>query len=181
MKLRQELLFGGSHNINYVSNKIYTYRHKINNTRGGVFCKLLRFRYDNYMRKNACSIPLEVKLGEGINFPHFSGIFISSAAKIGNNCTIFQQVTIGSNTLKDSIKQGSPVIGDNCYIGAGAKIIGNIVVGNNCRIGANCIIVTNIPDNSTVVMNPARIIEHDIACDNSFMGIEDIKHMTLNK
>ena len=66
-----------------------------------------------------------------------------------------QQVTIG---LKDFNKNG-PVIGDNVFIGAGAKIIGNIKIGNNVKIGANCVVVEDIPDNSTVVLNKSKIIK----------------------
>lgn len=85
--------------------------------------------------------------------PHgLSGIFVSKDAKIGKGCVIFQQVTIGSNSLIDSKGCGAPVIGDYCYIGAGAKIIGNVHIGNNCRIGANAVVVKDIPDNSTVYM-----------------------------
>ena len=73
-------------------------------------------------------------------FPHgIIGVFISGGSTIGKNCVIFQQVTIGSNALKGSPGYGAPVIGDNCYIGAGAKIIGNVKIGNNCRIGANAV------------------------------------------
>ena len=53
---------------------------------------------------------------------------------------------------------GAPNIGENCYIGAGAKIVGNINIGNNVRIGANCIVIEDIPDNCTVVMDKPRII-----------------------
>lgn len=101
--------------------------------------------------------------------PHqFYGIFISQGTVIGKGCTIFQQVTIGSNTLADSDKNGSPKIGDNVYIGAGAKIIGNITVGNNVRIGANCVVFTDIPDNASVVLQKPRIIEHSDSRDNTF-------------
>ena len=92
-------------------------------------------------------------------FPHgIIGIFISGGACIGKNCVIFQQVTIGSNTLQDSKRNGSPTIGNNCYIGAGAKIIGNVTIGNNVRIGANCVVTSDIPDNSVVVLQKPRII-----------------------
>ena len=60
--------------------------------------------------------------------------------------------------MPGSIHVGSPHIGDNCYIGAGAKIIGNIHVGNNCRIGANAVVTIDIPDNCTVVMEKPRLI-----------------------
>ena len=53
---------------------------------------------------------------------------------------------------------GAPEIGDNVFIGAGAKIIGKIKIGNNVRIGAGCIVVTDIPDNATVVMSKPRVI-----------------------
>ena len=86
-------------------------------------------------------------------FPHgIRGIFVSCRAVIGKNAVIFHQVTIGEG------KGGAPQIGDNCYIGAGAKIIGNIKIGNNVKIGAGCVVVTDIPDNCTVVMEKPRII-----------------------
>lgn len=90
------------------------------------------------------------------NFPHgLYGIIVASNAVIGKNCTIFHQVTIGQG------KGGSPTIGDNCYIGAGAKITGHIRIGNNVKIGTNCVVVTDVPDNATVVMNKPRIITRD--------------------
>ncbi len=65
---------------------------------------------------------------------------------------IFHHVTIGEG------KGGAPKIGDNYYIGAGAKIIGNIKIGDNVRIGAGCVVVTDMPDNCTVVMEKPIII-----------------------
>ena len=84
---------------------------------------------------------------------HLNGIIISPNAKIGSNCTIFQQVTIGQSS-----NGKAPQIGDNVLIGAGAKIIGDIIIGNNVKIGANCIVVENIPNNTTVVLNKPRIL-----------------------
>lgn len=101
-----------------------------------------------------------ISIGKGATFktkPHLPhgirGIFISHNVKIGENATIFHQVTIGEG------KDGAPTIGDDCYIGVGAKIIGNIKIGNNVRIGANCVVVEDIPDNCTVVMDKPRIIQ----------------------
>lgn len=121
------------------------------------------------MNRFGCSIPASTLVGENITFPHFNGIFISYKAKIGNNCVIYQQVTIGSNTLPDSKNVGAPIIGDNVFIGAGAKIIGNVHVGNNVRIGANCIVCEDIPDNSTVVLGKPIVIKHDNPRDNKFL------------
>lgn len=90
------------------------------------------------------------------NLPHgLYGIVISHNAKIGSNATIFHQVTIGEG------KGGAPTVGDNVYIGAGAKILGKINIGNNVRIGANCIVVKDIPDNTTVVLKDPVIICRD--------------------
>ena len=86
-------------------------------------------------------------------FPHgLYGIIVSHNARIGKNATIFHQVTIGEGT------GGAPTIGDNCLIGAGAKITGNIHIGNNVKIGTNCVVVEDIPDNATVVLSKPRII-----------------------
>ena len=87
---------------------------------------------------------------------------------MGQNCVIFQQVTIGSNTLNGTQRKGAPQIGDNCYIGAGAMIIGDVTIGNNVRIGANTIVAQDVPDNSTVVSQKPRIICHEEQLDNRF-------------
>ena len=86
-------------------------------------------------------------------FPHgLYGIIASHNAVIGENCTIFHQVMIGEG------QGGASTIGDNCLIGAGAKIIGGIRIGDNVEIGAGCIVADDVPDNSTVVMQKPRII-----------------------
>ncbi|GHT67120.1 serine acetyltransferase [Bacteroidia bacterium] len=108
-------------------------------------------------------------------FPHgMLGIFVSGGSKIGKNAVIFQHVTIGSNTLHDSDKFGSPEIGDNVYIGAGAKIIGLVKIGNNCRIGANAIIYKDLPENSVAVQSPTRIVQKD-NLDNRFFSMNSNK------
>ena len=78
--------------------------------------------------------------------------------------------------LNDSAKQGSPHLGDACYIGAGAKIIGNVDVGDSCRIGANTTVYENVPANSTVVnAGGMRIISHTLPQDNRFWRINPNK------
>lgn len=100
--------------------------------------------------------------------PHgLCGIFISFGATVGKGCTILHQVTIGSNTLAGSRGQGAPVIGDNVYIGAGAKIIGGVTVGDNARIGANAVVTFDVPANATVVQQAPRVILHDAPRDNT--------------
>ena len=90
------------------------------------------------------------------NLPHgLYGIIVTHNAIIGRNVTIFHQVTIGEGN------GGAPTIGDNVFIGAGAKIIGNITIGNNVKIGANCVVFMDVPDNCTVVLPKPRIIIHE--------------------
>lgn len=108
-------------------------------------------------------------------FPHgISGIFISSQSIIGHGSVIFHQVTIGSNTAPNSLNRGSPIIGNNCYIGAGAKIIGGIKIGDNVRIGANCVVVKDIPSNCVVVNQPSRIIQKEENISNEYLNIKKI-------
>lgn len=102
-------------------------------------------------------------------FPHgIKSIFISGAASIGRNAVIFQQVTIGSNTLAGSTGFGAPTIGDNCYIGAGAKIVGKVRVGHNVRIGANAVVYKDVPDNSVVLSGEQRTVAGRADMDNRF-------------
>lgn len=90
------------------------------------------------------------------SLPHgLHGIFISRFAEIGENCWIYQNVTIGE------VNRKAPVIGDNCLIGAGAILIGDIKIGNNVYIGAGAVVNSNVPDNCTVVSQPMRIIERE--------------------
>jgi serine O-acetyltransferase len=79
---------------------------------------------------------------------------IINAKSIGNNCTIYQQVTIGN-------WNGTPKIGNNVTIFPGAKVIGNITVGDNVKIGANAVVSKNVPENCTVVGVPAFIVKRN--------------------
>ena len=127
-------------------------------------------RYYRLIAKNNSFIPLDTKFIDQPIFPHgISGVFISAGASIGRNCTIFHQVTIGSNMLTDSKSYGAPTIGDNVYIGCGAKIIGNCKIGNNVRIGANCVITFNVEDNCTIVLDHPRVIKHSSIKNNTFV------------
>lgn len=99
-------------------------------------------------------------LGSGAKFKSpptllhgLNGIIISHFAKIGHNNTIFQQVTITQGDNDTSAE-----IGDNCIIGAGAKIIGNVKIGNNVIIGANAVVTKDVPDNHIAVGIPAKNI-----------------------
>ena len=89
------------------------------------------------------------QIGRRLFIDHGMGIVIGETATIGNDCTIYHNVTLGG-TGKDKSKR-HPDIGNNVMIGAGAKILGTIEIGNNVKIGANSTILINIPDGKTVV------------------------------
>jgi len=97
-------------------------------------------------------IPLTCEIGGGLLIPHPNGIVIHPEAKIGVNCLIFQQVTIGT------AKSGIPVIEGHVDIGAGAKVLGAVRIGSHARIGANTVVLCSVPSHATAVGNPARII-----------------------
>jgi len=100
------------------------------------------------------TLPIGTHIGGGLVFPHFSGIVIHGCAIIGENCTIHQCVTIGTERRKS----GYPQIGDNCVLGAGAKIIGNVKLGNNVMVGANAVVCKNVPAGAVVAGIPAKIL-----------------------
>ena len=174
MSLRS-LLIGPDHE------EFWKYRDKLSNSKNRIFKRYYRFRCSKILYKNNASIEEQTRIDGRITFPHgLNGILISAGATIGKNCTIFHQVTIGSNTAEGSKHTGFPVIGDNVMIGAGAKIIGGVRIGNNVRIGANCVVVEDVPDNATVVMQKPRVIVHNEARDNSFKSCVAFKKEQKN-
>lgn len=127
----------------------WLYRHHIK-----LLPEMIKFRT---MKRYSCEISPYANIGEGLFIPHTIGIIIGHEVIIGNNCEIFQNVTIGSNR-KEKNGRFMPIIGDNVSIGTGAIIVGPITIGNNVIIGANSYVDKNIPSNSLVIGSPAKII-----------------------
>ena len=97
------------------------------------------------------------QIGKRLFIDHGMGIVIGETAIIGNNCTIYHGVTLGG-TGKDKTKR-HPTLKNNVIVGCGAKVLGAIIIGNNVKIGANAVILEEIPDDSTVVGIPGKIIK----------------------
>ncbi|TDT72449.1 serine O-acetyltransferase [Hypnocyclicus thermotrophus] len=109
-----------------------------------------------YIKGKGIEIPCEVEVGKNFKIDHQGGIIINGYSKIGNNCRIRHNVTLGIARVGET---KAPIIGDNVDIGAGAILIGDIKIGNNVLIGAGAVVLTDVPDNCTVVGVPARIIK----------------------
>jgi len=95
-------------------------------------------------------------IGKGLFIDHGTGVVIGETAEIGDNCTIYQGVTLGG-TGKDTGKR-HPTIGNNVLIGSGAKVLGPFKVGNNVKIASGAVVLNEIPDDCTAVGVPARIV-----------------------
>lgn len=95
-------------------------------------------------------------IGEGFFIDHGSGVVIGETAEIGDNVTIYHQVTLGGSGKEKGKRH--PTIGDNVVIGNGARILGSFTVGANSRIGAGAVVLREVPPDSTVVGNPGRIV-----------------------
>ena len=115
----------------------------------------LLYRHLKYL--TGIQIPLGMTIGGGLRLIHFGDVVFNASAKIGDNCVVFNGVTIGG-TQRGGL---APKVGNNVLICTGAKLIGNITVGNNAVIGAGAVVVKDIPDNAVVGGVPAKILSMD--------------------
>lgn len=104
-------------------------------------------------------IPLKTKIGKGLVIYHGQGLVINADTKVGNNCIIRHNTTIGNKLNERGEDLGSPIIGNDCEIGAHVIIFGPISIGNNCSIGAGTVLTKSIPDNTIAYGNPIQIKE----------------------
>lgn len=98
-------------------------------------------------------------IGRGLVIDHGSGVVIGETAEIGDNCTLYQGVTLGG-TGKDTGKR-HPTLGNNVMVGAGAKVLGPFRIGDNAKIAAGAVVLEEIPANATAVGIPARVVRRD--------------------
>jgi serine O-acetyltransferase len=96
------------------------------------------------------------QIGEGFFIDHGMGVVIGETTEIGDNCSVFQGVTLGGTSTKRTKRH--PTLGSNVVVGAGANLIGAIHVGDNARIGAGSVVATSVPDNATVVGVPGHVV-----------------------
>jgi len=111
------------------------------------------------------------KIGRGVFIDHGMGVVIGETSEIGNNCLLYQGVTLGG-TGKESGKR-HPTLEQNVVVGAGAKVLGAINIGTNTRIGAGSVVVRDVERNCTVVGIPGRVIHQ------SGVRIDPLAHSAL--
>lgn len=99
-------------------------------------------------------------IGRRVFIDHGFGVVIGETAEIGDDCTIYQGVTLGGTSLSKGAKR-HPTLGRGAIIGAGAKVLGAFTVGEGAKVGSNAVVVKEVPPGATAVGNPARIVEKD--------------------
>lgn len=111
------------------------------------------------VRKTGIEIHPGAQIGRRFFIDHGTGVVIGETAIIGDDCIIYQGVTLGG-TGKDHGKR-HPTLGNNVLVGAGAKVLGPFKIGDNSNVAAGSVVLSEIPDNSTAVGTPARVVKRN--------------------
>ena len=145
------LLYSGLHAVwaHRISHKLYKSNHKFS----------ARLISQGAKAITGIEIHPGATIGKNLFIDHGAGVVIGETTEIGDNCTLYQGVTLGG-TGKDTGKR-HPTIGNNVMIGAGAKVLGPLNIGDNSRIAAGAVVLNDIPPNSTAVGVPARVVKKD--------------------
>lgn len=118
-----------------------------------------RYVSQRAVRKTGIEIHPGAQIGKGLFIDHGHGVIIGETTIIGDNCTLYQGVTLGG-TGKEHGKR-HPTIGNNVMISAGAKVLGSFTIGDNSKIGAGSVVLSEVPPNSTVVGVPGRVVRRN--------------------
>lgn len=134
-----------------------------------VFGIKMKFKWANINQlEDVCCIQDLPKFkNQNTYFPHPIGIVIHPDVKIGKNCVIYQNVTIGSGKFINKNNSNVPIIGNNVTIYANSVLFNGIKIGDNVTIGAGSVVTKDIEENSTVAGNPAKIINAQVCVDNN--------------
>lgn len=130
LKIRQPFLY-------WITSKIYGLNHFI------------------ILITSAIELNRETKIGKDLHIIHSGNIHIHPDTVIGDRCGILHDVTIGTN-----MKPGAPIIGNDVFIGAGAKVLGKISIGDGAKIAANSVVINDVPPGTTAIGVPARVLRY---------------------
>ena len=118
---------------------------------------IARFISQRSRHKTGIEIHPGATIGKGLFIDHGMGVVIGETTEIGDNCTLYQGVTLGG-TGKDTGKR-HPTLGNNVLVGCGARVLGPFKVGDNARIAAGAVVLNEIPPDSTAVGVPAQVVK----------------------
>ena len=121
---------------------------------------IARFISQRSRHKTGIEIHPGATIGKGLFIDHGMGVVIGATTIIGDDVLLYQGVTLGGTGNEHGKRH--PTLGNNIVVGAGAKVLGNIEIGSNSRIGAGSVVVDSIPENSTVVGIPGRIVKQKL-------------------
>ncbi len=123
---------------------------------------LWRGRFISHIARGLTGIEIHpgATIGRRVFIDHGFGVVIGETAEVGDDCTIYQGVTLGGTSLAKG-KKRHPTLARGAIIGAGAKVLGSFTVGEGAKVGSNAVVVKEVPAGATAVGNPARIIEKE--------------------
>lgn len=147
-KLEVFLLYPGVHATMYHQAAHFCYCHKM---------KFLARTISQWSRFwTGIEIHPGAKIGRRLVIDHGTGIVVGATAEIGDDCLLYQCVTLGGTGISSGKRH--PTLGNDVMVGSGAKILGPIRIGDHARVAANAVVLQNVPDNSTVVGVPGRVV-----------------------
>lgn len=112
------------------------------------------------------------RIGRRFFIDHGMGVIIGETAVIGDDCLLYQGVTLGGTGNQSGKRH--PTLGNRVVVGSGAKVLGNISIGDNVRVGANSVVLHNVPSNSTVVGIPGRVVRRKASDMNNALAHQNL-------
>lgn len=142
------LLYNGLHAVIFyrISHRLYKW--------GRYFLARWVSQYAKF--RTGVEIHPAASIGKGLFIDHGTGVVIGETAEIGDNCVIYQGVTLGGTGHEQGKRH--PTLGDNVMVGSGAKVLGPVKIGNNSKIAANAVVLCDLPADCTAVGVPARVV-----------------------
>jgi serine O-acetyltransferase len=128
------------------------------------------------------SLPAECEIGEGLYIGHYGCIILAGGCRIGHNCSLAQNVTIG--VAGTGGERGAPVIGNRVFIGAHSVIVGRITVGDDAVVCAGSVVMRPVPARAVVMGNPARVVSYEGSFEYVFydgMDLDPARRASLEK
>ena len=128
------------------------------------------------------SLPPECEIGDGIYIGHYGSIIVEPRARVGHNCSLAQNVTIGTAPSPEG--SGAPTIGNRVFIGAHSVIVGRITIGDDAVVCAGSVVNKSVPARAVVMGNPARVVSYEGSFDYVLydgMDVDPARRASLDK